>query len=60
MVPLIKCAKGCDFQNIYFSPKMIINEFTKETKIYFFGFLGPTRINPCNIPKKYYYFLINK
>ena len=44
-VPLIKCAKGCGFQNIYFFTKIVIKEYTKETKI-IFSFLGPTRINP--------------
>jgi len=45
MIPLIKRAKGCSFSKYLFSPKKIINEFTKEIKI-FFGFFGPTRINP--------------
>jgi len=39
-VPLIKCAKGCEFSKYLFSPKIIINEFTKETKIIFW-FFGP-------------------
>jgi len=35
-VPLIKCSKFMWFFKIFTSPKIIINEFTKETKIFFF------------------------
>jgi len=38
--------KLCGFFKIFVFPKIIINEFTEETKIFFFGFLGPTNINP--------------
>jgi len=38
-IPLIKHAKGCDFPKYLFSPKIIKNEFTKETKIIFWFFL---------------------
>ena len=34
-ISLIKCAKGCGFQNIYFFTKIVIKEYTKETKIIF-------------------------
>jgi len=46
MVPLIKRAKACGFSKYLYSPKIIIKECTKETKIFFFYFLAPTRINP--------------
>jgi len=45
-VPLIKGAKGCDFSKYLFFRKIIINEFTKETKIIFLCFLGSMKINP--------------
>jgi len=41
IVPLIKCAKVMWFFKIFNFPKIIINEFTKETKIFFFWFFGP-------------------
>jgi len=41
-VPLIKYAKGYGFQNIYFSPKIVIKEDTKRNKFFlFFLFFEP-------------------
>jgi len=40
--PLIKHAKACGFPKYLFFPKIIINEFTKGTKIIFW-FSGPIK-----------------
>ena len=37
-IHLIKRAKGYDFSKYFFSPKIIINEYTKATKIFFWFF----------------------
>ena len=48
--PLIKCAKVMWFFKIFIFPKKVkIKWCTKETKIIFFDFLGPTRTKIWNI-----------
>jgi len=40
--------KLCGFSKYLIFPKNNIKGCTKETKTFFFGFLSPTRINPCS------------
>jgi len=40
--------KLCSFSKYLFFPKNNIKGCTKETKTFYFGFLGPTRINHCS------------